>query len=47
MIDNGYTDPAQTKTVGGEVLYYNTHVNEWFTMDQAILWLLNKENQDE
>ena len=45
--DNGFPDPPQTKIVGGETLYYNTHVNEWFTMDQALRWLLNKKNQDE
>lgn len=43
-LDNGFPDPPQIKEINGEVLYYNTHVKEWFTMDQALRWLMNNEN---
>ena len=46
-IDNGFPDPPQTKMIDGETLYYNTHVKKYFTMDQALRWLINKENQYE
>jgi hypothetical protein len=46
-IDNGFPDPPQTKELNGELLYYNTQVKEWFTMDQALRWLINKANKHE